>query len=96
MSWRAAIPSSTAAQRELVEARANAAASAARLETLEEKLPETVRSISQETLDASRDAFLTQAGERVEKTLLPVQQRLGDLRKLVDDRRRAGSRTVGG
>ena len=75
----------TAAQRELVEARANAAASAARLETLEEKLPETVRSISQETLDASRDAFLAQAGERVEKTLLPVQQRLGDLRKLVDD-----------
>ena len=74
-----------AARRELGDARASAAASAARLETLEEKLPETVRSISQETLDASRDAFLTQAGERVEKTLLPVQQRLGDLRKLVDD-----------
>jgi DNA recombination protein RmuC len=73
------------ARRELVDARASAAASAARLETLEEKLPETVRSISQETLDASRDAFLAQAGERVEKTLLPVQQRLGDLRKLVDE-----------
>jgi len=73
------------ARRELVDARASAAASTARLETLEEKLPETVRSISQETLDASRDAFLAQAGERVEKTLLPVQQRLGDLRKLVDE-----------
>jgi DNA recombination protein RmuC len=70
---------------ELAEARAGAAASAARLETLEEKLPETVRSISQETLDASRETFLAQAGERVEKTLLPVQQRLGDLRKLVDE-----------
>ncbi len=69
----------------LVEARADAAASTARLATLEEKLPETVRSISQETLDASREAFLAQAGERVEKTLLPVQQRLGDLRKLVDE-----------
>jgi len=74
-----------AARGALVEARAGAAASAARLETLEEKLPETVRSISQETLDASRDAFLAQAGERVEKTLVPVQQRLGDLRKLVDE-----------
>jgi DNA recombination protein RmuC len=70
---------------ELAEARASAAASAARLETLEEKLPETVRSISQETLDASRETFLAQAGERVEKTLLPVHQRLGDLRKLVDE-----------
>ena len=70
---------------ELAEARAGAAASAARLETLEEKLPETVRSISQETLDASRETFLAQAGERVEKTLLPVHQRLGDLRKLVDE-----------
>jgi len=70
---------------ELAEARAAAAASAARLETLEEKLPETVRSISQETLDASRETFLAQAGERVEKTLLPVHQRLGDLRKLVDE-----------
>ena len=70
---------------ELAEARAGATASAARLETLEEKLPETVRSISQETLDASREAFLAQAGERVEKTLLPVSQRLGDLRKLVDE-----------
>jgi len=74
-----------AARGELLEARASAAASAARLETLEEKLPETVRSISQETLDASRDAFLAQAGERVEKTLVPVHQRLGDLRKLVDE-----------
>jgi DNA recombination protein RmuC len=73
------------ARGQLVDARANAAASAARLATLEEKLPETVRSISQETLDASREAFLSQAGERVEKTLLPVQQRLGDLRKLVDE-----------
>jgi DNA recombination protein RmuC len=73
------------ARGELVEARAGAAASAARLEALEEKLPETVRSISQETLDASREAFLAQAGERVEKTLLPVSQRLGDLRKLVDE-----------
>ncbi len=74
-----------AARGELVEARAGAAAAAARLQTLEEKLPETVRSISQETLDASRDAFLAQAGERVEKTLVPVHQRLGDLRKLVDE-----------
>ena len=73
------------ARDELVDARATAAAAAARLETLEEKLPETVRSISQETLDASREAFLAQAGERVEKTLQPVQQRLGDLRKLVDE-----------
>ena len=73
------------ARGQLVDARANAAASAARLATLEEKLPETVRSISQETLHASREAFLSQAGERVEKTLLPVQQRLGDLRKLVDE-----------
>ena len=73
------------ARGQLLDARAGAAASAARLATLEEKLPETVRSISQETLDASREAFLSQAGERVEKTLLPVQQRLGDLRKLVDE-----------
>jgi len=73
------------ARSELVEARASAAASTARLEALEEKLPETVRSISQETLDASREAFLAQAGERVEKTLVPVHQRLGDLRKLVDE-----------
>ena len=73
------------ARGQLVDARASAAASTARLATLEEKLPETVRSISQETLDASREAFLSQAGERVEKTLLPVQQRLGDLRKLVDE-----------
>src|SRR6188474_758253 len=73
------------ARADLVEARASAAAAAARLATLEEKLPETVRSISQEALDASRDAFLAQAGERVEKTLLPVQQRLGDLRRLVDE-----------
>jgi DNA recombination protein RmuC len=73
------------ARDELVDARTGAAAAVARLETLEEKLPETVRSISQETLDASREAFLAQAGERVEKTLQPVQQRLGDLRKLVDD-----------
>ena len=73
------------ARGELIEARSLAAAATARLETLEEKLPETVRSISQEALDASRDAFLAQAGERVEKTLLPVHQRLGDLRKLVDE-----------
>jgi DNA recombination protein RmuC len=73
------------ARADLVEARASAAAAAARLATLEEKLPETVRSISQEALDASRDAFLAQAGERVEKTLMPVQQRLGDLRRLVDE-----------
>jgi DNA recombination protein RmuC len=70
---------------ELGEARTSSAASAARLAALEEKLPETVRSISQEALDASREAFLAQAGERVEKTLLPVQQRLGDLRQLVDE-----------
>ncbi len=74
-----------AARDALAEARASAAAAAARLETLEDKLPETVRSISQEALDASRDAFLAQAGERVEKTLLPMNQRLGDLRKLVDE-----------
>jgi DNA recombination protein RmuC len=74
-----------AARRELGAARTDAAAAAARLATLEEKLPETVRSISKETLDASREAFLAQAGERVEKTLVPVQQRLGDLRKLVDE-----------
>ena len=73
------------ARAELLDAHAGAAASAARLMTLEEKLPETVRSISQETLAASREEFLAQAGERVEKTLLPVQQRLGDLRKLVDE-----------
>ena len=73
------------ARGELIEARSLAAAATARLETLEEKLPETVRSISQEALNASRDAFLAQAGERVEKTLLPVHQRLGDLRKLVDE-----------
>jgi len=66
-------------------AQADAAAAAARLQLLEEKLPETVRSISADTLTASREAFLAQAGERVEKTLLPVQQRLGDLRKLVDE-----------
>ena len=70
----------------------SAAAAAARLETLEEKLPETVRSISQEALDASRDAFLAQAGERVEKTLLPVHQRLGDLRRA--RRRVRGTRRV--
>jgi DNA recombination protein RmuC len=74
-----------ASRRELVEAREGAAAAAARLATLEEKLPETVRSISQEALDASREAFMAQAGERVEKTLLPVHQRLGDLRRLVDE-----------
>jgi DNA recombination protein RmuC len=73
-----------ATREELSEARANSAASAARLAALEEKLPETVRSISQEALDASRDAFLAQAGERVERTLVPVQQRLGGLRRLVD------------
>ena len=73
------------ARGELIEALSLASAATARLETLEEKLPETVRSISQEALNASRDAFLAQAGERVEKTLLPVHQRLGDLRKLVDD-----------
>jgi DNA recombination protein RmuC len=73
------------ARAELMDARTTAAASAARLATLEEKLPETVRSISQEALDASREAFMAQAGERVEKTLLPVQQRLGDLRRLVDE-----------
>jgi DNA recombination protein RmuC len=73
-----------AARTELADAQARAAAAAARLQTLEEKLPETVRSISQETLDASREAFLAQAGERVEKTLVPVHQRLGDLRALVD------------
>jgi DNA recombination protein RmuC len=74
-----------ATREELSDARASSAASAARLTALEEKLPETVRSISQEALDASRDAFLAQAGERVERTLLPVQQRLGDLRRLVDE-----------
>jgi DNA recombination protein RmuC len=74
-----------AVREELGEARTSSAASAARLAALEEKLPETVRSISQEALDASREAFLAQAGERVEKTLLPVQQRLGDLRQLVDE-----------
>lgn len=67
------------------DARADAAAAHARLETLEERLPETVKSISADTLNASRDAFLAQAGERVEKTLQPVQQRLADLRKLVDE-----------
>lgn len=67
------------------EAQADAAAAHARLTTLEERLPETVKSISADTLNASRDAFLAQAGERVEKTLQPVQQRLADLRKLVDE-----------
>jgi DNA recombination protein RmuC len=69
----------------LTDARAAEAAAVARLQLLEEKLPETVRSISAETLSVSREAFLAQAGERVEKTLLPVQERLGDLRKLVDE-----------
>jgi DNA recombination protein RmuC len=74
-----------AAREELGDARASSVAAAARLTALEEKLPETVRSISQAALDASRDTFLAQAGERVEKTLLPVQQRLGDLRRFVDE-----------
>ena len=73
------------ARAQAADARADAAAAHARLETLEEKLPETVKSISADTLTASREAFLAQAGERVEKTLQPVQQRLADLRKLVDD-----------
>ena len=73
------------ARDEVGEARAETAAARARLETIEEKLPETVKSISADTLAASREAFLAQAGERVEKTLQPVQQRLGDLKKLVDD-----------
>ena len=73
------------ARADAADARAEAAAAAARLHALEEKLPETVKSISAETLTASREAFLAQAGERVEKTLQPVQQRLGDLKKLVDE-----------
>ena len=74
-----------AAREEFSVARADVAASRARLETLEEKLPETLKSISADTLAASREAFLAQAGDRVEKTLQPVAQRLGDLRKLVDE-----------
>lgn len=85
-----------AARDAAAEARAQLAAAEARLDTLEQKLPETVRAISADTLQASRDAFLQQAGERVEKTLVPVQQRLGDLRRLVDDtearRREEGGR----
>jgi len=73
------------ARDDLGTARAEAAAARARLETLEEKLPETVKSISADTLAASRDTFLAQAGERVEKTLQPVSERLGDLKKLVDE-----------
>jgi len=75
----------TAARSEVGSALADAAAARARLETLEEKLPETVKSISADTLAASRDTFLAQAGERVEKTLQPVSERLGDLKKLVDE-----------
>ena len=73
------------AREDVSAARAEAAASQARLETLEEKLPETVKSISADTLAASRESFLAQAGERVEKTLQPMSERLGDLKKLVDD-----------
>ena len=73
------------ARDDLGSARAEAAAARARLETLEEKLPETVKSISADTLEASRESFLAQAGERVEKTLQPMTERLGDLKKLVDD-----------
>ncbi len=75
----------TAAREAIGIGRAETAAAQARLQTLEEKLPETLKSISADTLAASRDAFLAQAGDRVEKTLQPVQQRLGDLRKLVDE-----------
>jgi DNA recombination protein RmuC len=74
-----------AAREDVGSARAEAAAARARLETLEEKLPETVKSISADTLAASRETFLAQAGERVEKTLQPMSDRLGDLRKLVDE-----------
>ena len=74
---------STAAE-EAAIARERVAAADARVAILEEKLPETVKAISAETLAASRTAFLDQAGERVEKTLLPVQERLTDLQKLVD------------
>jgi len=73
------------AREEAGAARAETAAARARLETLEEKLPETVKSISADTLAASRESFLAQAGERVEKTLQPMSERLGDLRKLVDE-----------
>lgn len=80
-----ALDERAAARAEVAEAQASEAAACARLQAFEEKLPETVKSISAETLAASREDFLAQAGERVEKTLQPVQQRLGDLRKLVDD-----------
>ena len=73
------------ARDDLGSARAEAAAARARLETLEEKLPETVKSISADTLEASRASFLAQAGDRVEKTLQPMTERLGDLKKLVDE-----------
>ena len=73
------------AREDLASARAEAAAARARLEALEEKLPETVKNISADTLAASRETFLAQAGERVEKTLQPMSERLGDLRKLVDE-----------
>lgn len=73
------------ARDEASTARVENAAARARLETLEEKLPETLKSISADALETSREAFLAQASDRVEKTLLPVQQRLGDLRKLVDE-----------
>lgn len=73
-----------AATAEAAGARERLAAADARVAVLEEKLPETVKAISTQTLEASRTAFLDQAGERVEKTLLPVQERLTDLQRLVD------------
>ncbi len=69
----------------MVVATTEAAATKATLVALEQNLPDNVRRISAETLDASREAFLAQAGERVEKTILPLQERLLALKKLVDD-----------
>ena len=85
------------ARRQLVDARASAAASAARLETLEEKLPETVRSISQETLDASRDAFLD-AGRRACREDAAAGRSSASATSASSSTRprRADSRTVGG
>lgn len=66
-----------------VEAEKAAVAAQARLETLEEKLPETMESISAKALAASRETFLAEAGLKVGSTVAPVTEQLDLLRKLV-------------
>jgi DNA recombination protein RmuC len=70
---------------EITCAREERAAAEARLAAIEETFPEVVRALSADAIAASREDFLQQAGERVDRSLVPVQQRLADLRKLVDD-----------